>query len=63
MNLKNNILKWKTSSTESLSDKHCIWDWLKDNIRNRAISYSKQLSPKTETEKKKIANHIKEATK
>ena len=41
-NLKDNIPEWKRLGVESLSDKRSIWDWLKYNIRNHAISYSKQ---------------------
>ena len=35
-----------------LSDKRPVWNWLKYNIRNHAISYSKE-KPKERNEKEK----------
>ena len=40
--LKQNIPLWKTTGSDNLSDKRCIWDWLKYNIRNHAILFSKK---------------------
>ena len=39
--LRINIPKWKLESENELSDKRCVWDWIKYNIRLYAISYSK----------------------
>ena len=51
--LKQNIPLWKTTGSDNVSDKRCIWDWLKYNIRNhyfvlekeseRTICYGKKL--------------------
>ena len=40
--LKQNIPLWKTTGSDNLSDKRCIWDWLKYNIRKHAILFSKK---------------------
>ena len=39
--LRINIAKWKLEGENELSDKRCVWDWIKYNIRLHAISYSK----------------------
>ena len=36
------IPKWKQEGEIDLSDKRCVWDWIKYNIRLHAISYSKE---------------------
>ena len=38
--LRINVLKWKQEGEIDLSDKRCVWDWIKYNIRLHAISYS-----------------------
>ena len=40
--LKLRIPQWKTTSMNELSDNRSVWDWLKYNIRNHAIDYSKR---------------------
>ena len=40
--LKLTIPLWKTTGSGNLSDKRCIWDWLKYNIWNHAILFSKK---------------------
>ena len=40
--LRINIPKWKQEGEIDLSDKRCVWDWIKYNIRLHAISYSKE---------------------
>ena len=37
-----NILKWKSDGEKELSDKRCMWDWIKYDIRMHAIRYSKE---------------------
>ena len=60
--LKNNIPKWKTSGIESLSDKRCIWDLLKYNIRDHAICYSKQKAKERNRKEKELQGAYEEAT-
>ena len=38
--LDNNFPKWKTTGINNLLNKRSVWDWLKYNIQNYAISYS-----------------------
>ena len=40
--LKLRIPQWKTTGMNELSDNRSVWDWLKYNIRNHAIDYSKR---------------------
>ena len=39
--LRINIAKWKLEGENELSDKRCVWDWIKYDIRLHAISYPK----------------------
>ena len=61
--LKDNSPQWKTSGIESLSDKRCIWDWLKYNIRDHAISYSKQKAKERIRKESELQAAYEEATK
>jgi len=38
-----NIPKWKSEREKELSDKRCVWDWIKYNIRMHAIRYAKEI--------------------
>lgn len=38
--LENNFPKCKTTGISNLFNKRSVWDWLKYNIQNYAISYS-----------------------
>ena len=62
-NLKDNIPGWKRLGLESLSDKRSIWDWLKYNIRNHAISYSKQKAKERNRKLTELQTGYEEATK
>ena len=52
--LKNNLPQWKTMGTNDLSDKRSVWDWLKYNIRNHAICYSKQKAKERNKKEKSL---------
>ena len=60
--LKQNIPLWKTTGSDNLSDKRCIWDWLKYNIRNHAILFSKTKARERSAMEQKLKS-IREATK
>ena len=62
-NLKDNIPEWKRLGVESLSDKRSIWDCLKYNIRNHAISYSKQKAKECNRKLTELQTAYEEATK
>ena len=62
-NLKDDIPEWKRLGVESLSDKRSIWDWLKYNIRNHAISYSKQKAKERNRKLTELQTAYEEATK
>ena len=40
--LENKLPQWKMTGTNDLSNKRSVWDWLKFNIQNHAIFYSKE---------------------
>ena len=46
------IPQWVAQEEKELSDKSCVWDWAKYNIRMRAIKYSKEKA-KQRNEKEK----------
>ena len=49
--LEKNLPKWKQEG-EELSDRRSVWDWIKYNIRLRAITYSeKRAKQRNEHEK------------
>ena len=60
--LKQNIALWKTTGSDNLSDKRCIWDWLKYNIRKHAILFSKKKAKERSAMKQKLKVY-EEATK
>lgn len=37
-----NIPNWKSEEERKLSDKRCVWDWIKYNIGMHCISYSRE---------------------
>ena len=59
--LKQDILLWKTTGSDNLSDKRCIWDWLKCNIRNHAILLSKKKAKERSAMKKNLQQVYEEA--
>ena len=59
--LKNNLPQWKTMGTNDLSDKRSVWDWLKYNIRNHAICYSKQKAKERNKKEKSLQTAYEEA--
>ena len=61
--LKQNIPLWKTTGSDNLSDKRCIWDWLKYNIRNHAILFSKKKAKERSALEKNLQQVYEEATK
>ena len=61
--LKQNIPLWKTTGSDNLSDKRCIWDWLKYNIRNHAILFSKKKAKERSAMEKNLQQVYEEATK
>ena len=61
--LKQNISHWKTTGSDNLSEKRCIWDWLKYNIRNHAILFSKKKANERSAMEKNLQQVYEEATK
>ena len=61
--LKNNLPQRKTMGTNNLTDKRSVWDWLKYNIRNHAISYSKQKAKERNKKEKSLQTAYEEAKK
>ena len=61
--LKQNIPLWKTTGSDNLSDKRCIWDWLKYNIRKHAILFSKKKAKERSAMEKNLQQVYEEATK
>ena len=55
--LKQNIPLWKTTESDNLSDKRCIWDWLKYNIL--LLFCSRKRKPKNDLLWKKSCNKYK----
>ena len=47
--------------TNDLSDKRSVWDWLKYNIRNHAICYSKQKAKERNKKEKSLQTAYEEA--
>ena len=56
--LKQNIPPWKTTESDNLSDKRCLWDWLKNNIRNHATLFSKKKAKERSATEKKLTTSI-----
>lgn len=61
--LENNFPEWKTTGVNYLSNKLSVWDWLKYNIRNHAISYFKRKAKKRNAKEKLLPPAYKEAIK
>jgi len=61
--LKNKFPQWKTTGANNLSDKRSVWDWLKYNIWDHAISYSKQKAKERNRKEKSLQTAYEEATK
>ena len=49
-----NIPNWKSEGERELSDKRCVWDWIKYNIGMHAIRYSKEKAKQRNDKEKMI---------
>ena len=61
LRLRINIPKWKQEGEIDLSDKRCVWDWIKYNIRLHAISYSKEKAKLKYEKEQRIQQELKDA--
>ena len=61
--LRINIPKWKQERENELSDKRCVWDWIKYNIRLHAISYPKVKSKLRYEKEQRIQRELEEANR
>jgi len=61
--LKDKFPQWKTTGANNLSDKRSVWDWLKYNIRDYAISYSKQKAKERNIKEKSLQTTYEESNK
>ena len=61
--LRINVLKWKQEGEIDLSDKRCVWDWIKYNIRLHAISYSKEKAKLKYEKEQRIQQELKDANR
>ena len=61
--LRINIPKWKQEGEIDLSDKRCVWDWIKYNIRLHAISYPKGKSKLRYKKEQRIQRELEEANR
>ena len=61
--LRINIPKWKQEGEIDLSDKRCVWDWIKYNIRLHAISYSKEKAKLKYEKEQRIQQELKDANR
>ena len=61
--LRINITKWKQERENELSDKRCVWDWIKYNIRLHAISYPKVKSKLRYEKEQRIQRELEEANR
>ena len=61
--LRINIPKWKLEGKSELSDKRCVWDWIKYNIRSHAISYSKDKAKLRNEKERQTQKEFEEATR
>ena len=55
-----NIPQWIAEGEKELSDKRCVWDWVKYNIRMHAIKYSKEKAKQRNEKEKLIQQEYKE---
>ena len=51
------------TGTNDLSNKHSVWDWLKSNIRNHAIFYSKEKAKERRIKEESLQTDYQIATK
>ena len=63
LRLRINIPKWKQEAEIDLSDKRCVWDWIKYNIRLHAISYSKEKAKLEYEKEQRIQQDFKDANR
>ena len=61
--LRINIAKWKLEGENKLSDKRCVWDWIKYNIRLHAISYPKGKAKLRYEKEQRIQRELEEANR
>ena len=61
--LRINIPKWKLEGKSELSDKRCVLDWIKYNIRSHAISYSKDKGKLKNEKERQTQKEFEEATR
>ena len=58
-----NISNWKSEGERELSDRRCVWDWIKYNIGMHAIRYSKEKAKQRNDKEKMINQEYKETTR
>ena len=58
-----NIPKWKQEGEIDLSEKRCVWDWIKYNIRLHAISYSKEKAKLKYEKEQRIQQELEDANR
>ena len=58
-----NIPRWTSEGENQLSDKRCVWDWVKYNIRMHAIKYSKEKAKKRNQKENLFQQEYEEATR
>ena len=58
-----NITNWKSEGERELSEKRCVWDWIKYNIGMHAIRYSKEKAKQRNDKEKMINQEYKETTR
>ena len=61
--LRINLAKWKLEGENELSDKRCVWDWIKYNIRLHANSYPKGKSKLRYEKEQRIQRELEEANR
>ena len=61
--LENKLPQWKMTGTNDLSNKRSVWDWLKFNIRNHAIFYSKKKAKERRIKEESLQTDYQIATK
>jgi len=58
-----NIHKWKSEGERELSDKRCVWDWIKYNIRMHAVPrYSNEKAKQRNDKERMIQQEYEDAT-
>ena len=58
-----NIPNWKSEEERKLSDKRCVWDWIKYNIGMHCIRYSREKAKQRNDKETMINQEYKEATR